>query len=535
MAYFPMFVQLKKKKCLVIGGGKIALRKIEVLKDFEADITVIAPEMITQIRQIDQICRIFRTFMEKDFNEADFVIAATDDQKTNHEISQICRRKKIPVNAVDQKEDCSFIFPSYVKEGEVVAAFSSGGQSPLITQYLKEKIKPDLNKELGQLAQILGSLRKLAKSCIATEQERKAFYKELLQIGLEDIDSLEEQRINEIIQKYISERNRGTVKMERTRRLRISNYMRDMVRENHVRIDELIYPIFVTEGENIKHPVESMPGIYQYSLDRLSEEINRIKEAGIKAILIFGIPDHKDEVGSGAYAEDGIVPKAIRQIKKEYEELLIIADVCLCEYTSHGHCGLVKDGVILNDETLPLLAKASVSYAKAGADIIAPSDMMDLRVKAIREALDEAGFVYTPIMSYSAKFASGYYGPFRDAAHSAPGFGDRKTYQMDPANGQEALREIGEDIEEGADLIIAKPALAYMDIMKEASMKYNIPIVAYNVSGEYAMVKAAAANGWIDEKKIVMENMVGLKRAGAKMIITYHALDVAKWLKEEER
>ena len=209
MAYFPMFVQLKKKKCLVIGGGKIALRKIEVLKDFEADITdvysTMYTEMITQIRQIDQICRIFRTFMEKDFNEADFVIAATDDQKINHEISQICRRKKIPVNAVDQKEDCSFIFPSYVKEGEVVAAFSSGGQSPLITQYLKEKIKPDLNKELGQLAQILGSLRKIAKSCIATEQERKAFYKELLQIGLEDIDSLEEQRINEIIQKYISE------------------------------------------------------------------------------------------------------------------------------------------------------------------------------------------------------------------------------------------------------------------------------------------------------------------------------------------
>ena len=204
--------------------------------------------------------------------------------------------------------------------------------------------------------------------------------------------------------------------MERTRRLRTSNYMRDMVRENHVRIDELIYPIFVTEGEDIKHPVESMPGIYQYSLDRLPEEINRIKEAGIKAILIFGIPDHKDEVGSGAYAEDGIVPKAIRQIKKEYEELIIIADVCLCEYTSHGHCGLVKDGMILNDETLPLLAKASISYAKAGADIIAPSDMMDLRVKAIREALDEAGFVYTPIMSYSAKFASGYYGPFRDAA-----------------------------------------------------------------------------------------------------------------------
>ena len=320
--------------------------------------------------------------------------------------------------------------------------------------------------------------------------------------------------------------------MERTRRLRTSNYMRDMVRENHVRIDELIYPIFVTEGENIKHPVESMPGIYQYSLDRLSEEINRIKEAGIKAILIFGIPDHKDEVGSGAYAEDGIVPKAIRQIKKEYEELLIIADVCLCEYTSHGHCGLVKDGVILNDETLPLLAKASVSYAKAGADIIAPSDMMDLRVKAIREALDEAGFVYTPIMSYSAKFASGYYGPFRDAAHSAPGFGDRKTYQMDPANGQEALREIGEDIEEGADLIIAKPALAYMDIMKEASMKYNIPIVAYNVSGEYAMVKAAAKLGYVDEAAILCEMAASAYRAGVDIYMSYYAKEIAHFMDE---
>ena len=230
-------------------------------------------------------------------------------------------------------------------------------------------------------------------------------------------------------------------KMERTRRLRTSNYMRDMVRENHVRIDELIYPIFVTEGEDIKHPVESMPGIYQYSLDRLPEEINRIKEAGIKAILIFGIPDHKDEVGSGAYAEDGIVPKAIRQIKKEYEELIIIADVCLCEYTSHGHCGLVKDGMILNDETLPLLAKASISYAKAGADIIAPSDMMDLRVKAIREALDEAGFVYTPIMSYSAKFASGYYGPFRDAAHCAPGLEtERHTRWTQPMDRKRCAR-----------------------------------------------------------------------------------------------
>ena len=318
--------------------------------------------------------------------------------------------------------------------------------------------------------------------------------------------------------------------MDRTRRLRQTEVMRDMVRENHVRIDELIYPMFVTAGENLVQPVESMPGICQYSLDRVSEELDRVVEAGIPAILLFGIPDHKDEVGSGAYDDHGIVQEAVRKIKKDYPSLLVIADVCLCEYTSHGHCGLVKDGIILNDETLPLLAKTAVSYARAGADIIAPSDMMDKRVSAIRKALDEAGFTYTPIMAYSAKFASGYYGPFRDAAHSAPGFGDRKTYQMDPANGREALREVEEDIAEGADLIIAKPAMAYMDIIKDISNSFNIPIVAYNVSGEYAMVKAAAANGWIDEKKIVMENLIGMKRAGAKMIITYHALDVARWI-----
>ena len=323
-------------------------------------------------------------------------------------------------------------------------------------------------------------------------------------------------------------------KMDRTRRLRQTVALRNMVRENHVRVDELIYPLFVMEGENLAEPVESMPGICQYSLDRMNEELDRVKEAGIPAILIFGIPAHKDEVGSGAYDEHGIVQEAIRRIKKDYPELIVIADVCLCEYTSHGHCGLIKDGVILNDETLPLLAKSAVSYAEAGADIVAPSDMMDKRVGAIRKALDEAGFTYTPIMAYSAKFASGYYGPFRDAAHSAPGFGDRKTYQMDPANGQEALREVEEDIAEGADLIIAKPAMAYMDIIRAIHENYNVPIVAYNVSGEYAMVKAAAANGWIDEKKIVMENMIGMKRAGAKMIITYHALDVARWLREEE-
>lgn len=324
--------------------------------------------------------------------------------------------------------------------------------------------------------------------------------------------------------------------MERMRRLRVSPAMRSMVRENHVRTDELVYPMFVIEGENLCSPVDSMPGICQYSIDRLSEELDRVTEAGILAVLLFGIPKHKDEVGSGAYDDQGIVQQAIRTIKsrKKYQDLIVIADVCLCEYTSHGHCGLVKEGIILNDETLPLLSKTAVSYAKAGADIIAPSDMMDSRVRAIRAALDENGFVQIPIMAYSAKFASAFYGPFRDAAHSAPGFGDRKTYQMDPANGREAMREVEEDLLEGADLIIAKPAMAYMDIIRDITTKYNVPVAAYNVSGEYSMVKAAAAKGWIDEKKIVMEIMTGLKRAGANMIITYHALDVAKWIREGE-
>lgn len=324
--------------------------------------------------------------------------------------------------------------------------------------------------------------------------------------------------------------------MDRTRRLRRTENLRSMVRENHIRVDELIYPVFVIAGKDICKEVSSMPGINQYSLDRLHEELDRVVDAKIKSILLFGIPDHKDEVGSGAYDAHGIVPEAIRYIKSQdkYKDLVVVADVCLCEYTSHGHCGLIKGGEILNDETLPLLAKASVEYAKAGADIIAPSDMMDKRVGAIRKALDEAGYINTPIMSYSAKFASGYYGPFRDAAHSAPGFGDRKTYQMDPANGREAMREVEEDLKEGADLIIAKPAMAYSDIIREIANNFNVPIVAYNVSGEYSMVKAAAAEGWIDEKKIVMENMISFKRAGAKMVITYHALDVARWLKEDE-
>ena len=321
--------------------------------------------------------------------------------------------------------------------------------------------------------------------------------------------------------------------MNRTRRLRKNENLRNMVQENSISVNQLIYPLFVVEGDDVKNPIASMPGIYQYSIHRLLEEIKNAVELGISSVLLFGIPKHKDEVGSQAYAEDGIIPRAIQAIKSAYPELIVIADVCLCEYTSHGHCGLVKQGEILNDETLPLLAKSALCYARAGADIIAPSDMMDLRVAAIREALDREGFIHIPILSYSAKFASAYYGPFRDAAHSAPGFGDRKTYQMDPANGQEALREVEEDILEGADFIIAKPALAYLDVLKEISLNYNIPIIAYNVSGEYAMVKAAAANGWIDEKKIVMENMIGMKRAGATAIITYHAMDVARWLREE--
>lgn len=320
--------------------------------------------------------------------------------------------------------------------------------------------------------------------------------------------------------------------MNRFRRLRASSQIRRLVRETHISRDDLIYPIFVVEGENIKNPVESMPDIYQYSIDRLDEILQQIVKSKISGILIFGIPKHKDELATSAYDDNGITQQAVRYIKEKCPELLIVADVCLCEYTSHGHCGVVHGDKILNDETLPLLSKMAVSLAKAGADIIAPSDMMDGRVQAIRNALDENGFIDTPIMAYSAKFASGYYSPFRDAAESAPCFGDRKTYQMDFANGKEALREIESDISEGADMVMVKPALAYLDIVKEAS-NYGVPLVAYNVSGEYSMVKSASQNGWIDEKRIVMENMIAIKRAGADIIITYHALDVAKWLEEE--
>ena len=320
--------------------------------------------------------------------------------------------------------------------------------------------------------------------------------------------------------------------MRRFRRLRSSEAMRKLVRETRISAEEMIFPIFVMEGENIRNPIDSMPGICQYSIDMLDEVLAEVKKNGIGGVLIFGIPAEKDEVGSQAYHPDGITQRAIRYIKKNYPELIVIADVCLCEYTSHGHCGLVDGCHILNDETRPLLAKMSVTLAEAGADIIAPSDMMDGRVAAIRSALDENGFVDTPIMAYSAKFASGYYGPFRDAAHSAPQFGDRKSYQMDVCNKKEALREIADDIEEGADMYIVKPALAYLDVVEAASQRFDLPIAVYNVSGEYAMVKAAAEKGFIDEKRIVMENLIAMKRAGASILITYHALDAAKWLKE---
>jgi porphobilinogen synthase len=321
--------------------------------------------------------------------------------------------------------------------------------------------------------------------------------------------------------------------MKRFRRLRASSSLRRLVRETHINKSDLIYPIFVAEGSNIKKPVESMPGIFQYSVDMLDEELERISRSGISGILIFGIPMHKDELASSAYDENGVTQQAIRKIKRLYPEMIVIADVCLCEYTSHGHCGVVCNGKILNDETLPLLSKMAVSLADAGADVIAPSDMMDGRVAALRSALDAGGFSDIPILSYSAKFASGYYSPFRDAAESVPSFGDRRTYQMDCANGREALREIADDIDEGADMIIVKPALAYLDVLKSARERFDLPIAAYNVSGEYSMVKAAAQMGWIDEKRIVMENLTAIKRAGADIIITYHALDAAKWLEEE--
>lgn len=321
--------------------------------------------------------------------------------------------------------------------------------------------------------------------------------------------------------------------INRPRRLRLNKKIRSLVRETSLHPQDLIYPMFVTEGRGVKQEIAAMPGQYRWSVDMLPAAIREVEEAGVEHIMLFGIPapeDH-DECGSAAWASDGIVQRAIVEIKS-HSDIFITTDVCLCEYTSHGHCGqLDADGYVNNDKTLELLAKTALSHVEAGADMVAPSDMMDGRVAAIREGLDRAGFTQTPIMAYSAKFASAYYGPFRDAAHSAPGFGDRKSYQMDCANGQEALREIRADIEEGADIVMVKPALAYLDVLKEAALTFDMPLAVYNVSGEYAMVKAAAANGWIDERRIVLENLTAMKRAGAKIIITYHALEAAAWEK----
>ncbi|MGG1575342.1 porphobilinogen synthase [Fictibacillus sp. NRS-1165] len=317
---------------------------------------------------------------------------------------------------------------------------------------------------------------------------------------------------------------------QRHRRLRSSESMRALVRETHITTDDLIYPIFFVEGERIKQEVPSMPGVYHVSLDYLEEEMQELVNLNIRSVMVFGVPDHKDEAGSSAYDHNGIVQKAIKKIKEGFPQLTVIADTCLCQYTDHGHCGIIRDGEVLNDESLSALASTAVSQAKAGADIIAPSNMMDGFVAAIREGLDEAGFMNVPIMSYSVKYSSAYYGPFREAAHSSPQFGDRKSYQMDPANRLEAMREAESDIEEGADFLMVKPALAYLDVLRELKDRYPLPLVAYNVSGEYSMIKAAAQNGWIDEESIVMETLIGMKRAGADLIITYHAKDVSRWL-----
>ena len=324
-----------------------------------------------------------------------------------------------------------------------------------------------------------------------------------------------------------------SINFKRHRRLRSSNAMRSMVREHHLRTEDFIYPIFVIEGENIKSEVPSMPGVYQLSFDLLLDEVKEVFELGIRSVIFFGVVSEKDEIGTGAFAEDGIIQQATRLVKKEFPELLVVADTCLCEYTSHGHCGVIHNHDVDNDESLQLLAKTAVSQAEAGADIIAPSNMMDGFVAVIRQALDEAGYSHIPIMSYAVKYASAYYGPFRDAADSTPQFGDRKTYQMDPANRLEALREAESDVAEGADFLIVKPAMSYLDIVREVRDDFNLPVVAYNVSGEYSMVKAAAQNGWIDEKALVMEKLTSMKRAGADLIITYFAKDVAKWLKED--
>lgn len=322
--------------------------------------------------------------------------------------------------------------------------------------------------------------------------------------------------------------------MYRGRRLRMNPTIRSLVRETRLCVEDLIYPIFVVEGEGIKEPIDTMPGQYRYSIDRLPALLDEMKRLGVRACLLFGIPAHKDACGSEAYAPDGVVQRAIQAIKRWDPAMYVIADVCMCEYTDHGHCGILDAcGRVKNDETVRYLEKIALSYAKAGVDMVAPSDMMDGRIGAIRHALDTAGYPYVPIMAYSAKYASSFYGPFREAAHSAPGFGDRKAYQMDPGNAKEAMREMAVDIEEGADAIIIKPALPYLDILSAASNRFDVPLCAYNVSGEYAMLMAAIEKGWM-KPDVVEESLLCMKRAGADMIITYFALDVAKRLANEK-
>jgi len=318
----------------------------------------------------------------------------------------------------------------------------------------------------------------------------------------------------------------------RARRIRGNEVFRRMVRETTLSVNDLVYPMFSAFGTDRKKEISSMPGIYQQSIEHIVAEAREVYDLGIPAVLLFGIPETKDSVGSDAYSDTGIIQETIRAIKREVPGLVVITDVCMCEYTDHGHCGLIKDGDVDNDSTLELLAREALSHARAGADMVAPSDMMDGRVAAIREALDENGFDKIPIMSYAVKYASGYYGPFREAAESTPQFGDRRSYQMDPANRLEALREAASDIDEGADIIMVKPGLPYLDILRDLRNEYNLPLAVYNVSGEYSMVKAAAAQGWIDEERVVLETMLGFKRAGADIIITYHAKDVARWLRK---
>ncbi len=321
----------------------------------------------------------------------------------------------------------------------------------------------------------------------------------------------------------------------RLRRMRATATHRRMVRETSVSVDDLIYPLFAVHGKNLKNEISSMPGVYQLSVDNIVREAKEVSRLGIPAVILFGIPENKDEMGTEAYADKGIIQQAVRGIKDSVPELLVITDVCLCEYTSHGHCGVVKDGVVLNDETLELLAKEAVSHAKAGADIIAPSDMMDGRVSAIRSALDKEGFEHIPILSYAAKYSSAFYGPFREAAESTPQFGDRRSYQMDPANTREAMREVALDIEEGADMVMVKPALPYLDIIRQIKDRWDIPVAAYNVSGEYSMIKAAGRLGWIDESRAMMEVLTSIKRAGADIILTYFAKDAARILQEKNK